>query len=71
MVPEIYFTAIAIFPMNNDIAVRNNHEGSAPPQQEINLKTCPTKPKFALADFNHFLPKLQMTLVYFKMKCPF
>ena len=24
-----------------------------PPQQEIKLKLCPTKPKFVLADFNH------------------
>ena len=38
-----------------------------PPQQEIKLKSCPTKPKFALADFNHFSTKLQMTLLYFKM----
>ena len=42
-----------------------------PPQQEIDLKMCPTKPTFALANFNHLLPKIQMTLVYFKMKCPF
>ena len=45
--------------------------GNAPPRQEINLKTCPTKPTFALANINHLLPKIQMTLVYFKMKCPF
>ena len=45
--------------------------GAVPPQQEIRLTTCPTKSKFALADFNHFLPKLQMTLVNFKMVMPF
>ena len=45
--------------------------GSAPPQQKIKLKSCPTKPKFALADFNHFLPKLQMTLLFFKITMPF
>ena len=45
--------------------------GQCPPQQEIDLKMCPTKPTFALANFNHLLPKIQMTLVYFKMKCPF
>ena len=45
--------------------------GAMPPQQEIDLKMCPTKPTFALANFNHLLPKIQMTLVYFKMKCPF
>ena len=40
---------------------------SSAPQQEIKLKLCPTKPKnFALADFNHFLPKPQMILLYFK-----
>ena len=27
--------------------------GAVPPQQEIKLKLCPTKPKFVLADFNH------------------
>ena len=42
-----------------------------PPQQEIDLKMCPTKPTFALANFNHLLPMIQMTLVYFKMKYPF
>ena len=45
--------------------------GGNAPQQEIDLKMCPTKPTFALANFNHLLPKIQMTLVYFKMKCPF
>ena len=45
--------------------------GAMPPQQEIDLKMCLTKPTFALANFNHLLPKIQMTLVYFKMKCPF
>ena len=32
----------------------------------------PMKPKFALvvADCNHFLPKLEMTLVYYKMALP-
>ena len=45
--------------------------GGQYPQPEIKLKSCPTKPKFALADFNHFLPKLQVTLVYFKMAMPF
>ena len=28
--------------------------GAVPPQQEIKLKLCPTKPKFAHADFNNF-----------------
>ena len=37
----------------------------------MKLKLCPTKPKFALPDFNHFLPKLQMTLLYFQMIMPF
>ena len=27
--------------------------GGSAPQQEIKLKSCPTKQKFALADFNH------------------
>ena len=27
--------------------------GAVPPQQEIKLNSCPTKPKCALADFNH------------------
>ena len=42
-------------------------EGQCDPQPEIKLKSCPTKTKFALVDFSYFLPKLQMTLVYFKM----
>ena len=41
------------------------------PQPEIKLKSCSTKPEFALADFNNFLLKLQMTLVYIKMAKPF
>ena len=44
---------------------------AVPPPTGNKLKTCPTKPTFALANFNHLLPKIQMTLVYFKMKCPF
>ena len=33
-------------------------------QPKIKLKLSPTKPKFALTDFNNFSSKLQMTLFY-------
>ena len=38
-----------------------------------NKKLKQARPNFALvvADCNHFLPKLEMTLVYFKMAIPF
>ena len=39
--------------------------GGQCPQQEIKLKLCPTKLRFALAYFNHYLPKLQITLLHF------
>ena len=43
--------------------------GAVPPQQEIKLKSCPTKPKFALSDCNHFT-KATNDLVYLKMVMP-
>ena len=43
--------------------------GSSPPTRN-KIEIMP-HPKFALADFNHFLPELQMTLLYLKMVMPF
>ena len=45
-----------------------NWEG---PLTGVKLKSCPTKPKFALVGFIYFLLWLQMTLVYFKIAMSF
>ena len=65
LVLHIYgFATFGLCKFNEDVIssrpVAEEGPGGQCPQQEINLKTCPTKPKFALADFNHVLPKLQM-----------
>jgi hypothetical protein len=43
-----------------------------PPPSRNKIEIMPPKPtKFVLPGFNHFLPKLQLTLVFFKTAMPF
>ena len=44
--------------------------GQCSPQLEIQLKSCPTKTKFALVDFSCFYRSYTNTLVYFKIAMP-